>query len=50
LRELTRMMLGFSELVMELEDHIESIDLNPVMCGSKRCIAADARFVLKGQD
>ena len=50
LRELTRMMLGFSELVMELEEHIESIDLNPVMCSSKSCIVADARFVLIGHD
>ena len=50
LQELTRMMLAFSELIMELEDHIESIDLNPVMCNSKGCIAADARFVLKGSD
>ena len=47
LQELTRMMLSFSELIMELEDHIESIDLNPVMCNSKRCMVADARFILK---
>ena len=46
-QELVRMMLKFSDLIMELEDHIESIDLNPVMCNSKKCIAADARFVLK---
>lgn len=50
LQELTRMMLAFSELIMELEAHIESIDLNPVMCTSKRCVAADARFVLKASD
>ncbi|HIJ36150.1 MAG TPA: acetyl-CoA synthetase, partial [Deltaproteobacteria bacterium] len=47
LEELVRMMLKFSDLIMELEDHIESVDLNPVMCNSKKCIAADARFVLK---
>ena len=47
--ELTRMMITFSDLVMELEDHIESIDLNPVICSSSRCVVADARIMLKSE-
>jgi hypothetical protein len=46
LGELSRMLMGFSRLVMELEGLIESIDLNPVMCSSKRCVIADARIIL----
>jgi acyl-CoA synthetase (NDP forming) len=46
--ELTRLLLTFSDLVMELEEFIESIDLNPVMCSSTRCVVADARIMLKG--
>ena len=41
-------LLGtFSELLMTLETEIESIDLNPVMCSSTRCVVADARIMLK---
>jgi succinyl-CoA synthetase beta subunit len=47
IQELTRMMALFSQLVMDMEAQIESIDLNPVMCDSKRCIIADARIMLK---
>jgi len=45
--ELTRMLISFSDLVMALEGRIESIDLNPVMASSKRCVVADARIILK---
>jgi hypothetical protein len=45
---LTRTLLLFSDLVMELAGTIESIDLNPVFCSSKRCAIADARIMLKG--
>jgi len=45
--ELTRFMLAFSDIVMKLENEIESIDLNPVMCLADRCVAADARIMLK---
>jgi acyl-CoA synthetase (NDP forming) len=45
--ELTRLLLTFSGLVMELEEFVESIDLNPVMCSSTRCVVADARIMLK---
>jgi hypothetical protein len=43
---LTRLMMTFSSLVMELEGQIDSIDLNPVICSSKKCVVADARIVL----
>jgi len=33
--------------VMGLQGEIESIDLNPVMCSSARCVVADARIMLK---
>ncbi len=46
---LTHMLMSFSDLVMALEDQIESIDLNPVMASSKRCVVADARIMLKSQ-
>jgi len=32
---------------MDLQGEIESIDLNPVMCSSARCVVADARIMLK---
>jgi len=45
--ELTSLLVTFSGLVMELEELIESIDLNPVIAGSARCIVADARIMLR---
>ena len=47
LRELARLLENFSGLVMDLEQMIESIDLNPVICSSTRCIVADARIILE---
>ena len=44
---LVKTLKEFSELVMDLEGLISSIDLNPVMCTAKRCIVADARIILK---
>lgn len=44
---LTRLMLAFSDLVMELENEMASIDLNPVKCSAGRCVVADARIMLK---
>ena len=29
-----------------MEERIESIDLNPVMCSAERCVVADARIIL----
>jgi succinyl-CoA synthetase beta subunit len=45
---LRRMLLAFSDLVMDLGETIESIDLNPVFCSATRCTVADARIMLKG--
>ena len=45
--ELSRLVMTFSRLVMDLEIVIESIDLNPVLCTSTRCVIADARIMLK---
>jgi len=47
--ELNRLLIAFSGLVMDLEGSIESIDLNPVICSSERCVVADARIILKKQ-
>ncbi|MBM4340875.1 MAG: acetyl-CoA synthetase [Deltaproteobacteria bacterium] len=44
---LNQLLLTFSDLVMALEQDFESIDLNPVICDSKRCVIADARIMLK---
>ena len=43
---LTKLLMSFSALVMEIADQVESIDLNPVMCSSRRCAVADARIML----
>jgi acetate---CoA ligase (ADP-forming) subunit beta len=47
-KELTRLLMTFSDLAMDLEEWIESIDLNPVFCSPERCIIGDARIMLKG--
>ena len=44
--ELTRFLMTFSNLLMDLEDWIESIDLNPVFCSPERCVVGDARIML----
>jgi len=46
---LKKLVIRFSELVMDLGDTLESIDLNPVMCSSERCVIADARIMLKSR-
>jgi acyl-CoA synthetase (NDP forming) len=40
-------LVSFSSLVLELEDRIESIDINPLLCSARRCIIADARIILR---
>ena len=47
LGQLVKTMQIFSGLVMDLKGEMESIDLNPVMCSSTRCVVADARIMLK---
>jgi hypothetical protein len=43
----TDLMVKFSHLIMELENDIESVDLNPVICTMDRCVIADARIILQ---
>ncbi len=43
---LKKMLLAFSDMVMELGEEVDSIDLNPVICNASRCIVADARMML----
>ena len=44
---LTQLMADFSCLIMELENDIESVDLNPVICTKDHCVIADARIILQ---
>ncbi len=44
--KLTRTLLDFSKLVVDMQDDIESIDLNPVLCSPEACVVADARIIL----
>jgi succinyl-CoA synthetase beta subunit len=46
-KELNKLLMTFSDLVIDLEGDMESIDLNPVFCSSERCVVADARIMLK---
>jgi len=44
---LTHLIVNFSYLIMELENDIESVDLNPVICTKNQCVIADARIILQ---
>ena len=46
LPKLMELLRIFSVLVMELGKSVQSIDLNPVICSSRRCVIADARIIL----
>ena len=43
---LVRLVVTFSNLVHELHARVESIDLNPVLCGPDGSLIADARIML----
>lgn len=45
---LKKTLLKFSRLMMDLQDLVESIDLNPVMCTAKACTIVDSRIMLNG--
>ncbi len=47
LERLTETILSFSALVGTLGERIESIDINPLLCSSRRCVVADARIILR---
>lgn len=44
--KLSRLLLDFSALVMDLAGRFTAIDLNPVICNARRCCVADARIML----
>jgi len=44
---LKKTLMKFSKLMMDMQDVVESIDLNPVMCTAKACIVVDSRIMLK---
>lgn len=47
MKTLTTLVTRFSDLVMDVEDAMESIDMNPVICSGDRCVVADARIMMK---
>lgn len=44
---LKKAIVNFSRLMMDLQDIVESVDLNPVMCTAKACTVVDSRIMLK---
>ncbi|HUJ89571.1 MAG TPA: acetate--CoA ligase family protein, partial [Syntrophorhabdales bacterium] len=49
LASLSKLLLRFSQVVMDLEAFIESIDLNPVICSPQASVIADVRIMLKAR-
>jgi hypothetical protein len=47
LSALKKTIINFSKLMIDLQDIVESIDLNPVMCTAKACTIVDSRIMLK---
>ena len=43
---LIHMLMGFSQLIMALEEKVSSMDLNPVFCSAETCVVGDARIML----
>lgn len=46
MKSLNNLVVRFSEMIMDLEARMTSVDLNPVMCTFKGCMVADARIML----
>ena len=46
LAALKKLLISFSHMTMKIEQYIESIDLNPVICNADDCVVADARIML----
>ncbi len=44
---LKKLLVNFSRLMMDLQGVVESVDMNPVICTPKTCLAVDARIILK---
>lgn len=49
MEDLTKTLIAFSELVMDIHPLIESMDLNPLFCSPERCVVGDARIILKSR-
>jgi len=47
LKALTHLLVDFSLLIMDLQEDLASMDLNPVICTKDKCFIADARIILK---
>ncbi len=48
MQTLIGLMTAFSKILLKMADQIMSVDLNPAICSSQACVAADARIILKG--
>jgi len=46
MEKLTNVVLAFSGFIMDFEDSIESVDVNPLKCSSQDCVAVDTRIIL----
>lgn len=46
---LASLLVNFSRIVADLEEYIESIDLNPILANAETCVVADARILLRGK-
>lgn len=44
---LKKTLVNFSRLMMDLQNRVESVDLNPVMCNATSCLVVDSRIMLK---
>lgn len=44
---LKKTLVNFSKLMMYLQNRVESVDLNPVMCNATSCLVVDSRIMLK---
>jgi hypothetical protein len=49
LASLSNLLFRFSQVVMDLQAFIESIDLNPVICSLQASVIADVRVMLKAR-
>ena len=47
MQALARTLMTFSALVVDMQDRIASVDLNPVMCTATACTIADARIIMR---
>jgi carbamoylphosphate synthase large subunit len=47
MQALARTLITFSAWVVDMQDRIASVDLNPVMCTAAACVVADARIIMR---